>query len=830
MQRPILLFLAFQIFLFKSPTMAQPEAGRLCATEERHQWMMQNNEEYREGFFDFQTQVINKLSTPPDRSLVSTVYTVPVVVHVIHLGEAIGSGSNISDQKIFDAIEGLNERFRNQAGNSIDIEIEFCLAVRDPNNNPTGGINRVDGSSVDNYATEGIEGSGPGGADNVEVKSLSIWPHEDYYNIWVVHNINGGTAAYANYPTGNIYEGTVIESFFMSGGIKTLTHELGHAFSLRHTFQGTVNGACPVDTNCMINGDLICDTPPHRSTDCGTTNPCSNSGLWDNSRRNFMSYCSGTYLFTPGQKERMRTVATTHPVRQSLIQSLGCTPVDCSSDSLVLVELYHATDGPNWTYTATTYLGGSGGVPIPNAGNAWDFSKPVDTWHGVVLGPDRCVIRLAVNQNGLSGNLPDLNLPKLELLDIHANELSGSIPDFSNLPNLRYLRCAINDLTGPIPDFSGLPDLEIFHATFNDLNGTIPDFAGLPNLRFFGIGFNNLQGPIPDFANLPRLEHFDVTFNNLSGPIPDFSNLPNLDNFWCSENNLSASIPDFSKLPKLERFTCASNQLSGAIPDFSNLPNLEGFACQKNQLTGSIPDFSHLPSLESFQCQENQLTGLIPDFSDNCPLLTHIDLSSNQFTFEHILPSIVANQTLAIVYLYAPQDSVFKDTTIIAHPGNNLIVDLQIDENINSNFYQWYKDGIWHQDTTGNNKLEFSPFQAQDTGLYWVHITNPGALDLILESYPINIGLETASGVDQGDFEEEIRVWPNPTNSKLNIDLGQSHPQLDITIINALGKIVQRASFRHRQILEYYLDLPSGVYFVSIKSGDQFAIKKVIKN
>ena len=54
-------------------------------------------------------------------SVVEIIFTIPVVVHVIHLGESIGIGTNISDDQIYGAITGLNERFSN-----------FCLLYTSP--------------------------------------------------------------------------------------------------------------------------------------------------------------------------------------------------------------------------------------------------------------------------------------------------------------------------------------------------------------------------------------------------------------------------------------------------------------------------------------------------------------------------------------------------------------------------------------------------------------------------------------------------------------------------------------------------------------------------
>jgi len=307
-----------------------------CAADFIHNNLMQTDSAYRNQIVTLESQVEAITKNDANNKLRTTLYTIPVVVHVIHLGEPIGIGSNITDIQIQQAIAGLNDRFRNINGLGVDVELEFCLASKDPNGNSTNGINRVDGSSVPNYSANGITPTGNpcSGAVATIIKDLSKWPVSDYYNIWVVSEIcNGGFVGYASYPVGGLYDGLVIVSTSMTSTSGTLPHEVGHGFFLYHTFNGDVgNVSCPVDTNCLIDGDRVCDTPPHKQSDCGTTNPCTSSGVWDNSRYNYMAYCPLVNRFTQGQKDRIRTTAIVAP-RVSLLTSVGCGPLGINESS-----------------------------------------------------------------------------------------------------------------------------------------------------------------------------------------------------------------------------------------------------------------------------------------------------------------------------------------------------------------------------------------------------------------------------------------------------------------------------------------------------------------
>jgi len=76
----------------------------------------------------------------------------------------------------------------------------------------------------------------------------------------------------------------------------------------------------------------------------------------------------------------------------------------------------------------------------------WNFDTPVAGWEGVVVAGDR-VAGIQVLSKGLSGQLPDLNLPELTDLYLQNNKLNGAIPDFSGLPKLEKLYLNGNQLS-----------------------------------------------------------------------------------------------------------------------------------------------------------------------------------------------------------------------------------------------------------------------------------------------------------------------------------------------------------------------------------------------
>ena len=261
------------------------------------------------------------LTAHPDCS--PQVYTLPVVVHVVHTGGAVGSSDNPSDSLIQAMIGVLNASWRKTGPGTggVDMEMQFALATNDPACQPTNGINRIDGTVYSEYLGGGITYTAvPGSVDELLIKGLSLWPNTDYINIWIVNKIDGNAISpggYAYFPQFNnaLLDGVVVQASVVNGTNKTIVHEMGHAFYLYHPYEGSVGMTCAIDTNCLINGDRICDTEPMVFVfDCSEmTNVCSGEsfeivdpGLGYTVLNNYMGFTSCQFMFTAGQKIRVQ--------------------------------------------------------------------------------------------------------------------------------------------------------------------------------------------------------------------------------------------------------------------------------------------------------------------------------------------------------------------------------------------------------------------------------------------------------------------------------------------------------------------------------------------
>lgn len=367
----IILFSSYQVTGQKLSTKIEPSKTKnapfnseFCATDFFHNQKMESDPEYNRRYLQTK-EVINKISSQQNKISNSNIYQIPVVVHVMHKGEPVGNGTNISNKDVKRGIEYLNNYWRkvsgsNGFGEGVDMQIEFALAVQDENGNCTDGIDRVDMSGVTAYVSNGVNVHGSAGIDDYlssgginSLKEYSIWDTNKYYNIWIVDEIDNKncssssfTAGYAYYASahGQPQDGVVILiCSYLDESSTTLAHEIGHAFNLLHTFDGDNNG-----TTCGDDG--IFDTPSHKRTssispsiyfDCSNSdaNTCDptfnqvinpetgftrNSGTHQDHMHNYMDYTGCPTEFTGGQRAVVKTALT--GTRASFLTSPALTP------------------------------------------------------------------------------------------------------------------------------------------------------------------------------------------------------------------------------------------------------------------------------------------------------------------------------------------------------------------------------------------------------------------------------------------------------------------------------------------------------------------------
>ncbi|WP_148041231.1 M43 family zinc metalloprotease [Rufibacter immobilis] len=278
-----------------------------------------------------------------ERRALGGVITIPVVVHVVYGNAA----QNISLAQIQSQIAVLNKDFRrlNADANrtpdlfkdvAADAEIEFKLAQRTPDGEPTTGITRTKTSVADFKVDDAMKYSAYGGKD--------AWDTEQYLNIWVVRlseEVNeDAVLGYAQFPNIGSPEtdGVVIDyRYFGTTGTavapfnlgRTTTHEVGHWLNLFHIWG---------DEEC--GDDQVADTPTQKEENTGC--PSFPKASCNNTSDMFMNYMDYTNdacmnLFTIGQKDVMQQALTQY--RPGILSSLGATAPVVPDLEAALVEV-----------------------------------------------------------------------------------------------------------------------------------------------------------------------------------------------------------------------------------------------------------------------------------------------------------------------------------------------------------------------------------------------------------------------------------------------------------------------------------------------------------
>ncbi len=294
-----------------------------CGTMQNLEMLKQQDAGLEARMNAIEDQIQNDLLTNSANKTSASAIIIPVVVHVVYANTA----QNISDAFITSQLDVLNEDYSATNADKLKVppyfrdligatEIRFQLASRDPNGNPTNGIERVS-TTVTSFSTNNnVKSTATGGAN--------AWPSGSYLNLWVC-NLGNGVLGYAQFPGGAAATDGVVILYSAMGRVtsgspynlgRTATHEVGHWLNLRHIWG---------DSNC--GNDFVSDTPTQSaenySCPCQKTS-CTN-GPFGDMYMNYMDYVDDAcmQMFTIGQVSRMNTVM--NGTRASLKTSLGCT-------------------------------------------------------------------------------------------------------------------------------------------------------------------------------------------------------------------------------------------------------------------------------------------------------------------------------------------------------------------------------------------------------------------------------------------------------------------------------------------------------------------------
>jgi len=311
-------------------------------------------------------------------------YTIPIVFHIIYRTDDTG---NISDQRVYDQVEVLNEDYRAISGTlgelGFDTKIRFQLA----------GITRT----VNNTWFQDKQ--------EYQFKKTLGWDQDRYLNVYL--NSASGYLGYSTLPqesAGNVYDGVVVLYEVVGGRDlpgaapysqgRTLVHEIGHYLGLLHTFEGY---GCYTGYHA---GDLLADT--HSESDehygCTQTYTC---GTPDDIH-NYMNYTDDICMHEFTSEQANRAVCSLVNYRPLLMPSAASITVTSPNGG----ESWTAGSTHNITWTST---GSVGNVKIEysvNNGSSWNTitsstdNDGIYSWKLPDVSSFQCLVRIKEASDG----------------------------------------------------------------------------------------------------------------------------------------------------------------------------------------------------------------------------------------------------------------------------------------------------------------------------------------------------------------------------------------------------------------------------------------------
>lgn len=288
-----------------------PSGDRLCATMEVLERQLQEDPSLRirmEEIERFTENYVQNYRLLPDGTI-----EIPVVFNVLYKTAA----QNVSLAQLQSQINVLNA--------------DFAATNSDYNNTPSIFQNARSGNIGVTFVLDAVNRKAtnkPSWSTNNAMKKSSqggINPTSPTtkLNIWVC-NMGGGILGYAQFPGGSSSTDGVVLDDNATGNMgtaqspyglgRTATHEVGHWLNLRHIWGDATCGNDQVsDTPAHNTANYGCPTYPHYST-------CSGAPV--EMTMNYMDYTYDAcmYMFTQGQKTRMKAVFAAGGPRNSFAQ------------------------------------------------------------------------------------------------------------------------------------------------------------------------------------------------------------------------------------------------------------------------------------------------------------------------------------------------------------------------------------------------------------------------------------------------------------------------------------------------------------------------------
>lgn len=151
-------------------------------------------------------------------------------------------------------------------------------------------------------------------------------------------------------------------------------------------------------------------------------------------------------------------------------------------------------------------------------------------------------------------------------------------------------------------------------------------------------------------------------------------------------------------------------------------------------------------------------------------------------------------------------------------PDNRVIIaNEKLFSELTAEFYQWFKDG---------QRLDSETARAYDYG------GNPGSYFVVIKNntcnLPSSVFLITATEPEPDVAVTQTKVFPNPTDAELMIEIPAASLPAEVTVVNTLGQRVFSGLAKEDRMVIDTGSFHNGLYFVDIRTQNATIRRKIV--
>ena len=258
-----------------------------------------------------------------------------------------------------------------------------------------------------------------------------------------------------------------------------------------------------------------------------------------------------------------------------------------------------------------------------------------------------------------------------------------------------------------------------------------------------------------------------------------------------------------------------------------------------NFLNVLIDDYPDPPvSYDSIVCESDTFTLFIPYDSANF----HV-----WYAFASSTVPIDTADTLTVNGLFFPATRRYaaaKVSLLAKCPSEKVEFEIKSDRFISGRKIYDLGKGLYNflDESTGAKRKRYWSFgdgngsangnvthQYQANGTYPVYLATSGlcGIDTIRDTITVK---GVYIGIEEKRKNDDLVIYPNPTDGDLNIYLTRKREVLSIQLMDGIGKVLEELEYKNTSEIRLEIDQPKGVYFLHMFDGQRSSAYRIIKN